>query len=194
MATRRTIRESFYTELDSAAGTLVASDNISQEEPNTKEDLPAIVHSDAYRPVPMNNRSAPTSVTVDNAGVIQSVTFSRTMQARFTLTIQSDDEQEKEDIYEQVRSHFEDYTYNDAAFPDPSDIHPDMHDIGVEGSDSSDLTERKPPARGDIVEVTLGYERTKTFERGTDFDTIDEIDHRIDADNDGTTDETYTTT
>ena len=202
MATRRDIREAFYAELDTAAGSLVTSENISQEEPNSEEDLPAIVHDDAYRPVPMNNRSAPTDVTKDNAGVVQSVTFSRTMQARFTLTIQSDDEQEKEDIYEQVRSHFEDYTYSASHFPDPSEIQADMHELDVQDSNSSDLTDREPPARGDVLLVTVGYERTKVGKKesvadGSEdftFDTIEEVQHNIDVGAEDTTDETYTTT
>lgn len=193
MATRRDVREGFYQELDTAAGTLVDSSNISQEEPNSKEDLPAIVHTDDYRPVPMNNKSAPTAITYDN-GVVQSLTFSSPMQARFTLTILAADEQDKEEIYEAVRTHFEDYTYSASHFPDPSAIQADIHHIEVRDSNSTDQTERQPPARGDILLVTLGYLRTRTLVRGEDFETIEEIDHELDVDFDETTDKTYTTT
>jgi hypothetical protein len=69
-----------------------------------------------------------------------------------------------------------------------------MHELDVQESDSSDFTDRDPPSRGDVLLVTVGYERTRVLEKGTDFENIEEVQHDIDADNDGTTDETYTTT
>jgi hypothetical protein len=203
MATRRAVRESFYDELGSAVGSLVDTGNVSQEEPNSTEDLPAVVHDDDYRPVPMNNKSAATDVATDSNGVSK-VTFSTPMEARFTLTILAQDEQLKEDIYESVRSYFEDYTYSASHFPDPSEIQTDVHHVEVRDSNSNDLTEREPPARADVLLVTLGYERLKTGVRSDladgsgdedfTFDTIEEVEHNVDADNDGTVDNTYTTT
>jgi hypothetical protein len=194
MATRRDVREAFYDELDTAAQSLVPSDNITQEEPNSLEDLPTIVHNDDYRPMPMNNRSAPTRVERDANGFIESVSFTKTMQARFTLSIQASDEQVKENIYEQVRTYFEDYTYSASHFPDPSSIQTDVYNVDVEESNSDDATDREPPARVDILLVSLGYERVRTLERGTDFEAIESVDHLVDVGDDGTVEETYTTT
>lgn len=193
MASRRDVREAFYAELDTAADTLVPSDNIGQEEPNSREDLPAIVHNDNYRSVPMHNMSAPKDVDRDNSGAVTAVYFSRTMQARFLLTILSENEQTKEDIYEAVRGYFEDYIYSASHFPDPSEIQSDVHDVDVTDSDSQDFTERDPPMRGDVLQVTLGYERIKKID-SSEFENIEKVIHNVDADNNGTTDETYTTT
>jgi len=206
MASRRDVREAFYAELDTAADTLVPSDNIGQEEPNSREELPAIVHNDNYRSVPMHNMSAPTDVDRNNSGAVKALYFSRTMQARFSLTILDEDEQSKEDIYEAVRGYFEDYMHSAEYFPDPSEIQSDVHDVDVTDADSQDFTERDPPMRGDVLQVDLGYERIKQVVRNdlagnneypdpdSTFENIEEVTHNVDADNDGTTDETYTTT
>jgi hypothetical protein len=190
--TRREVREGFYDELEAAAPGSV--NYIGQEEPNRAEQLPAIVHNDSQRRDPMNNGSAPTEVVRDNSGRVDRLEFSRTMQARFTLSIQAEDEQVKEDIYETVRSHFEQYTHSASVFPDPSAIADPIHDIDVGDNNSDDVTERDPPARVDVLTVDAGFERLQVLERGSDFDTISEVDHLLDAGLDGSTDETYTTT
>jgi hypothetical protein len=190
--TRREVREGFYDELEAAAPGSV--NYVGQEEPNRKEDLPAIVHNDAQRRDPMNNGAAPTKVVRDNSGRVERLEFSRTMQARFTLSIKAQDEQVKEDIYETVRSHFEQYTHSASVFPDPSAIADPIHNIDVTSNDSNDVTERSPPARVDVLTVDAGFERLQVLERGSDFETISEVDHLLDAGLDGSTDETYTTT
>lgn len=190
MATRKEVREAFYNELETAAAGHVQPSNIGQEEPNSKEDLPGIMHNDNYRSVPLNRGQAPTRVDTDTSGVIQSITFSDMMEARFTVYIFSDDETEKEFAYEAVRSHFEDYTHPIKA---TSSIQTDVHHVDVGDANSQDLTDADPPTRGDALTITLGYERLRTLSRGPDFSSIDDIDHLIDADNDGTTDETYNT-
>lgn len=185
MATRRQVREAFYAELESAASTL-AADDIGQEYPNSEEDLPRIVHNDAYRKVPWNQNGAPKSVTENDDGTYD-VNYVTMMQAVFQVLIVSDDEQEKEDIYEDVRSYFERFEH---PRWDESSIQTDVHDVSVEGSDSQDSQSRDPPARGDLLTIRLGYERLYA----TTVESISQITQELDADSDGTTDSTYTTT
>lgn len=191
MASRRAIREAFYAELETAASGFVPTSNITQEEPNSDEDLPAIVHDDNYRQVPMNRSAAPTDVTYSN-GVVQSITYSRMMQAQFSVTIISDDEQEKEDIYEAVRTYFEPYS---TPIKDASSLQTDAHRVEVNDATSRDDPDREPTSRGDSLSINIGFERKYTISRsGGDFGTMDTIEHDIDVDGDGTADIENTTT
>jgi hypothetical protein len=191
MATRRQVREAFYSELETAASPHLSPGDIRQEDPNAAELLPTIVHNDAYRPNPMHTGSAPVSVTTDASGNIDSITFGRVMEAVFGLLIRAEDEQTKENIYESVRSHFEKYTY---PIKEESSIQTDVHSVSVGESVSDDNEERSPRSRGDRLQVSLGYERLETLVRGTDFESVSDIEHRNDAGTDGTIEEIYNTT
>jgi len=178
MATRKDIRESFYAELETAADSLVAAGNISQQYPESEENLPAIVHDDAYRHVPMNNDSAPTDVTYNDDGSVDMYHYSVTMQAQFTVLILSDSEMEKEDIYEAVRTYFEEFTL---PVRDESNIHNDVHRVEVLDVNSQDDEDREPIVRGDSLTVNLGFERI--YDR--DVEDIEDVQQGIDV---GTTD------
>jgi hypothetical protein len=186
MATRRQIRENFYAELETAAGGFVAAGDIGQEYPNEDETLPAIVHNDNYREVPMNTNTGPVAVQTDSAGV-QAEVYSEVMEAQFSILVVSDDEDLKEDIYEAVRSHFGNF-----KFPtrDASEIHADAYRVEVNDANSDDTENRDPPARGDRLAINVGFERYYT----RDTTPAESVTLNQDADNDGTTDETYTTT
>jgi len=186
MATRRQIREPFYAELETAVSGVVPSGNIGQERPNSAEDLPAVVHNDNYREVPMNTNTGPVDTEEDADGT-QAEIFSELMEAQFALTVISDDEQKKEDAYEALRSHFGDFKY---PTRDVSEIHPDANRIEVTDASSTDSEDRDPPARGDQLRVNLEFER---FYR-RDVTPAEEVQQNVDADNDGNTDITYTTT
>lgn len=186
MATRRQVREAFYGELESAANGLVPAGQITQEYPNSEEDFPAIVHNDSYRSVPMNNGTGPAEVTTDSDGE-QTYHYVDLMQAQFSLLVVSQDEQEKEDIYEAVRAYFEAYTH---PTKDESTIQEDVHRVEVNDATSDDTTERDPPARGDRLSINVGYKRFTD----RDVTPTTEVTTNVDADNDGTTDDTYTTT
>jgi hypothetical protein len=192
MATRRQIREAFYSELETAATPHISADRITQESPNSAEELPTIVHNDAYREDIYHTGSGPTNVTTDANGNVDSITYKKMMEAVFGLLIQDPDEQAKETLYEAVRSHFERY---ETPLVDESTIQSDIHDISVTSSISEDQDDREPRVRGDRLQIMVGYKRDRvTLTRGTDFESIADVEHLIDADNDGTVDETYNTT
>jgi len=184
MATRRDVREAFYAELASAAAGYDVT--VTQEQPNLEEDLPALKHNDLYREVTLNRGNAPTSVTTDADGE-QEYTYSSQMEAQFTLTIVAADEQKKEDLYEQVRSYFEAYTH---PIKDASDLQMDVYHIEVGDSEPNDMLERSPRARADTLTVNVFFERMFT----EDVDPTTDVVQNVDSDNDGTIDETYTTT
>lgn len=183
MATRRQVREAFYSELDTAVGQLLDSDDITQEYPDSEEDLPRVVHNDNYRKVPMNAHTGPTDVRTDSSGE-QAYIYSKLMEAQFTVLVIAADEDVKENIYEAVRTHFEDF---EDPTRDESEIQTDVHDVSVGDVSSQDSEGRDPPARGDSMRISLGYERkgerdttpTKDIIGGVDVDDPETGDNTI---------------
>lgn len=191
MATRRQVREAFYADLETAVGVgtaneLVPASNIGQEYPNSEEELPAVVHNDNYRPVPMNTKGSIVGVYTDTSGT-QAEVYVELMQAQFSLLVVSDNEQEKEDIYEAVRTHFGEYQY---PVKDESTLQQHVHRVEVQDATSQDTEDRDPPARGDRLAVNVGFQRFYT----KDTTPIEEVNANFDADDDGTDDYTTTTT
>lgn len=175
MATRRDVRVAFYDHLETATSGLLDPENISNEYPDDESDLPSIVHADAYRPVLMNRGAAPKE-ELDNGDI----RYTKPMEATFSLLILSQDENEKEDIYEAVRSYFEKYEF--PAY-DESDIQEDVHDVDTAESNSEDYEDREPPAHGDRLVVNLGYERFTDVA----YDEIETVQHSGDTGDNTTT-------
>lgn len=186
MATRRNIREAFYSELESAVSGLVDADDIGQENPGERENFPGIAHTDNYRKVPMNRGQGVVDTTTDSSGVQKEI-YSTIIEARFSLVVVSDDEQEREDVYEAMRTHFEEYTH---PVKDASDIHSDAFRVEVHDSTSEDSENRDPPVRGDRLAINIQFQRFYT----KDVDPMTDIELDVDADLDGNTDIQYTTT
>lgn len=158
MADRRDIREAFYGELESAVSNItdVGPGDISQESPESDEELPAIVHNDDYRPVPINEISGPHAVETDANGNDAAFVFYSMMEAQFGVVVLDDDEQRKETIYEAVRRQFERYEH---PWWDTTDLHPDVHDVDAQDATSDDDDDREPIVRGDRVIIRLGFKR-----------------------------------
>lgn len=187
MATRKQVREAFYTELETAAsGTNVEADDIGQEYPNEPEELPAIAHTDRYRLVPMNTNTGPVD-TQQGADGTEALIYSEVMEAQFMVVVVSDDEAEKESVYEAVRSHFGDFT---TPVRDAEELHADIDRVEVLDADPADSESRDPPMRGDRLDITLLFERFYT----RDTTPATEVQHNVDVNLDGTTDESRTTT
>jgi len=156
MATRRELREAFYSHLETAADGLVPADNIGQEYPNETEDLPTIIHGDNYRPVPMNTKTGAKDKNVDDVNDIVTFIYSVHMQAQFTVVIKAASEGTKEGIYEAVRSYFEEFTL---PIRDASEIQSDVWRVEVLDAASRDDEDREPVSRGDALTVNVNYER-----------------------------------
>lgn len=156
MATRKDIRTAFYDELETAASGVVDPSSITSEYPKADENLPAIVHGDAYRRIPMNNNTGPKRVVEDSDGDADAIEYSITMEVQFSVLMMATTEIEKESIYNAVRTHFEPYTL---PIKDESEIQEDVHRVEVLDSNSQDDEDREPTARGDSLTINLGYER-----------------------------------
>lgn len=186
MATREQIRQAFYSALETAASGLVNPINIGQEYPESDEEYPSIVHDDSYRKVPMNQGSAaPSGQQRDGNGDATAQDFTSVHEAQFSVLVASDDESEKESVYEAVRDYFEKYEH--PAW-DASDIQSDVKWVRVLDSNSEDDQDRQPIARGDRLDIRLTFIRVKS-KSGT---AIQNGSIDVDADNDGTGDETFT--
>jgi hypothetical protein len=158
MADRRDIREAFYGELETAVSDItdVGPENISQETPDSDEELPAIVHNDDYRPATLNGISGPRDIETDANGNDAAFVFYSMMEAQFGVAVLDPDEQRKESIYEALRRQFERYEH---PWWDTTDLHADIHDVTVQDATSDDDDDREPIVRGDRVIVRLGYKR-----------------------------------
>lgn len=188
MATRREIREAFYSDLEVAVSNHLDPDDINQEQGEQPEDLPSLVHKDDYRKVPMNQGSAaPTRVRRDTNDDAEAELYGTMHEAVFSCKVESDDEQIKEDIYEALRTYFEKYEH--PAW-DASDIQSDVAWVRVVDSTSEDDVDHEPIARGDRLEIRLTFQR-EIENTGT---AIQSVDSEVDADNDGTTEFTFTST
>lgn len=188
MATRKAIRQAFYSEVETAASGHVPATNIGHEEPTSEEDFPAIVHRDDYRKIPINEASsAPTAIKRDASGNATDEVYETLHEASFALTFLDEEANEvaREDAYEAVRSHFEKFEHR----PWPvSDIQTDVEWVDVLDATSDDDADAAPTVRGDVLIIRLGF--TRDHDRPVDATTT--VTHAVDADDDGTTDETYT--
>jgi len=186
MATRRTIRELFYEQLETAVGNY--TDVITQEFPEKKEQLPAVVHTDNYVRENLNRASAgSTAILRDNSGTALSERFTTVETAIFTVLVADTDEQAREDAYENIVTYYKKY---ETGGYDASTLHEDVAWVRVDDASSLDVEDREPMMRADQFDVRL------TFERHYDVSetAIDQVDAAVDADNDGTDDTTFTFT
>jgi len=205
MATRKDIRVAFYDELEVATielgygegeysiteyGTGEVDDDarphITQESPNTAETFPTIAHTYRTRTDPMNRGVAPTDAEVDEVGE-RSYTYAETREIQFTVTVVSDSDMEKEDVYEALKGHFTAYQKN---IKDNSELHDDVYRVDVADSNPNNMTDRTPRGYDDSLTISLFCERY--YEESVNPTT--DVFVGVDSENDGTIDETYTTT
>lgn len=176
MASRRDIREAFYSALEAAVPAAIDASDITQEYPDPDTDaaaLPQVVHNDNYRKVPMNRGAAPARVEYTGGGDEDVYRYASMMEARFTVTMISEDEQLKEDVYEDVRRYFEKFQHPPW---DESSIQEDVHSVEVTDSTSQDREDREPTARADRLSITLGF--TRFYD--ADVESVDTIDRSVD--------------
>jgi len=183
MATRRQVRTAFYSELEDAVDGLVDPTNVTLDGPDNEEQLPAVTHGYQVRDAPLNRETAP--IRTSSANGETTYTYVKNIQIQFSVTVQANDAQVEEDIYEAVRTYFEKY---DTPIADVSTIQSDVHDIDITDATTNNDTERGPPLRADRIDIQLTYQR---FYEDTGDD-LTEVEARFDQDNDGQVDEQRT--
>jgi hypothetical protein len=171
MATRKEIKEAFVAEMNALLSSF--DTEITTEYPNSEEQYPAVVYSYADRERPMNNNTAPSDKEVLNDGTVVE-TYSDTIEGVFSTEIVDSDELRKEDIYEAVRSSFEEYEW---PIADESDFHADAYRITVGDSTPSSFEDRTPRGSGDAIDISVFHTRTKT----KTSDPIEEIEQDADG-------------
>lgn len=193
MATRKTIRENFYTELKDSlnVGTgseLVAEDDIGVHFPRDLENLPYVVYTDDYRRLRFNGAGGGPHEVERSGGQVDNEVFYEYMEAQFRVHIAESTETAKEDIYEAVRSHFQKFQFRPW---DPRDVQSDMRLIEVQDSTSQDQQDVEDTIYTDVVVILITFVR-KYSQSGTN---ITQVNLENDADLDsGTAGENYTVT
>lgn len=201
MATRGDIRDAFTAELRAISGTYDVTDasgnvidtvtldqgDIGLRDPEGSEQLPAVVYHEDYRREVYNGVGAGPDMRVYNAdGSVSSEVWREYIQSQFIIDVRAANEVAKEPLYEALRSRFAQYQFG--AW-DESSLHADVIDIDVIDSISSDTGDTEDVIRGDQLEVRLTFFRNYTFST----DNIAQVNLSVDANNDGTTDFTYST-
>lgn len=157
MATRKQIREAFYSHLETAVSGYVEPSNIGEEEPETEEEHPSLVHNDDYRKIEMNQASgAPSDVLYDSNGNATTEIYKSVHEGSFGVVIEDHDEQRKESIYEALRSYFEKYEFQGW---DASTVQSDIEGIRVLDANSEDDTDSSPTVRGDRIIIRIQFVR-----------------------------------
>lgn len=201
MASRRDIRNAFFTELANAlvgshtvdygsegTGTVsVEADDIGLVGTFDLEDpLPKVVYREAYRKLGYNGAGAgPHFVERDqNGDVIRSV-WREHIEAQFIIEFRTADELQKEVLYETARTAFGKYQFS--QWP-KSDIHADVRRVEVLDAQDTDDTSSETPIRGETLEVRLSFRRDYTLETdGSTVYNIAQINREVDADLDDAT-------
>jgi len=155
MVSREDLRIAVYNELETAVDGLVDADNVSQQYPETEEQLPAVVHDDAYRQIPMNIHTGVKNVSTDNSGE-NIYHYSMLKEAQFSLTVAARTETEKEDVYHALQEYFEAYTF---PIKSASDIHEDVNRVTLSDTNSNDDDNSEPVTRQDTLSLNIEYER-----------------------------------
>jgi len=176
MATRRDIREGFYSHLEAASDGIVPPENIGEIQPNDSEGYPAITHADDWRKIPMNDgTNAPVGLERDENDDITGQIYQKVHEGSFGVSIKHTDESERETIYEMVRSYFE--KYEDKPW-DETEIHEDVEWVNVLNATSDDDTDSRPVVRGDRLIIRIGFTRNKVNKT----DSIDAIGQDVKTD------------
>lgn len=156
MATRKTIKETFLSDLEAASGSLVDNENVVLTDPNKVEDYPSIVYEAFDQPNPYGGAS--THNATDDANMDSGPhKFYEYIGIRFDVYVLADTESEKAEIYEALRSHFNRYN----MWETPRDFHGDCKEFEmVDGGDADDVASTDS-VRGDRITFELVYKRVQ---------------------------------
>lgn len=201
MADKADIKEAFYNELVSAAAQTFTvdygggatenvsldADDVSLRNPNNTESTPSVVYHDTYRLVDYNGvGNGPHQVRYNQDGSVDAEIYRVYPEAQFLVDVRASDENELEPIYDAIRRAFEKYRFGPW---DKTDVNEDVWRITVDGPTSVDTGDSEQVIRGDQLDIRIAFH--KDYEFSTD--NIEEVEHQVDADFDGTADITEIT-
>lgn len=158
MATKKTIKKTFYDDLTSAVSGLVNSENVVLQNPEKAEALPAVAYSEYTTSTPYAGSSSVSKrgEETDSDGNTVEI-YHEYMLASFDVIIQADDESTKDDIYEAVRSQYNSYSMWD----EPDDFHTHCKEVRVLGGSNADRVDNDEVIRGDQLTVEFIFYRVE---------------------------------
>lgn len=175
MATRRNIKEAFYTELVTAVTGLVDANDVTLTQFDRSTTLPRVVYTDLYRHLPINGASgSPHKVNRDMNDVVTSEEFHEYEEAVFTITVKDSDENSLEPIYEAIHSYFGKYQFQPW---DESEIHEDVFRVRIRDVRTTDDASSENTTRGDTLEVHIAFIRS--YERVEE--NIESVQHDVEG-------------
>lgn len=201
MATRGEIRDSVYEEMVAVSGTYdvvdadgntvdtatLDAEDISLRSPEDDESHPQIVYHDNYVRVTYNGvGKGPDMVTYDADGNVDEEIWREYIEAQFIIDVRASAEDDKEPIYEALRSRFGQYEHDPW---DETDIHDDVIDVRAMDAQTVDTGDAEHTIRGDQLEIRVEFHRDYTFST----DIIEGVNTSVDADDDGEYEYTYQT-
>lgn len=142
---------------------LVPYMNVGSQFPQTREDVPAVVYRDSYRPLPINGASAsPHEVVRDGDGDVVAEVHREYVEAQFTFSVRAGNDETAETVYEAVHRHFHSYTFRDVR--DVKGLHEDFFHIRVTETNYADDSEANVPMLGDTVQLNVHFYREYRLE------------------------------
>lgn len=205
MATRRAIKDVFYSELNGLAGNYTAdygggdtesvtldADDIGVQRSGDDSSLPSIHYLDNYRRVNWNGAGAgPVAVEYDSNDDVTRSVWREYIEAQFLVHVRGGNDVIIEPIYETVRDHFGKYQFANWSV---KSLHADIIRINIEDATSIPVGSSENPEAVENLEVYITFQRDYEITSDGDVENIDQINHEVDSDLDtGTSGLTYTT-
>lgn len=199
MVTKRALKAAIRSDCLDAVGSLVPPENILYTAPDERvdggsddsgtntdtDDFPRITYSVFESPVRYNRGSKPQPYKVALVdGTPQTEIYATFYKLRCELIVEGTSA-DCDAIYEQLKTYWVAYE----LFKDDTDLHADVTDIAIDGSDETVITDTEPSVYESLLPVIVEYRQDVT----RDGVPITNIYHHLDVDPDGSTDVTYIT-
>ena len=158
MATREEIKEIVFTLIGDSVEDFDYDVGVSQQFPQSREDIPRVVYQDDYRPLLINGASAsPSHVEYDEEDMVEFEEHREHIEGIFTISIRTSNDDDAEEMYEAVHREFGKYNFRYVA--DVKDLHDHIHKIEVQDVNDASDGNTNVPARGDTMQVFVRFWR-----------------------------------
>lgn len=187
MATRHEINQRFYSILDTAVGSNITP--IKQG----GEASSSVVYNDFPQNVRYNegSKKPPKKVDRDSNGNITEEYYQSRYRLRYEIQVKATSDSDANAVYENIRQAFDRF---DSLWLSASDFHSDCKDVDVNPGSTPDNSDVEDTLRVNFIAVEVEYENlTARFaSQGTSATPITSIVTEMDLGDDGTVDDSYT--
>lgn len=172
MATRSTIKKSFFDKLTTAVDGLNVP--VRENDRRGEADVPAVIYDMDIRRLPINDASAsPSYIKYDSGGNVEYEEYRSHWEGLFTIFTRATDSDEAETIFENLIDELGKLEHRHVA--GPTDLHDHVNYVAVTDTTDNTDTAAEHPHHGDAVQVLVRFFRG--FRLSTD--TIQTIDADI---------------